>query len=117
MRILVLALGAEANAVGEDGFEAVIVHATDIGVAVDDETCEMLADSLTHDAGFAMMDAEAFVVGDGCYMCGEAFGMSIDSSSGEGEIVGVSRVDCSDRLREAGEAAVHAESTEVGERG
>ncbi len=117
MRFAVLAFWSMAEAVGEDGLEAVVVGAADVGVMVDDEAGEMLTYCLAHDAGFAMVNAEAFVVHDGGYIRGEAICVEVPCAAGEGEIVGVSGVCCADGLSETEEAAVHMVGTEVSEGG
>ena len=79
VELAVLCFGAEPDAVGEDGFELVVVSAPDIRAIVDDESGEVLADALAHDAGLAMVDMKAFILEDGGDVGGEAL-----SFSGEG---------------------------------
>src|SRR4051812_7564914 len=96
MGFAVLGGGTEADAVGEDGAEAVEVVADDVGVLVGDKSGEVLADALAHDAGFAVVDVEALLVKDGGGVPGEALGGGLEARiAGEGEIVGIAGVLCS----------------------
>ena len=113
----VLTVRALSDAVGEDGFEAVVVGATYIGVMVDDEARELLAHCLPHNAGLAMVNMKPFIVRDGGYMRGEALRAVVQRAAREGEIVGVPGIGRADGLGESEEAAVHPVSAEVGEGG
>lgn len=89
----VLRVGSETNAVDEDRFQAVVVGADDIGVAVDDDACEKLADALAHDARLAVMRGETLFLKNrgntSCEARDAAFEFLV---AGKSKVVGVAGV-------------------------
>jgi hypothetical protein len=72
MIFVVLGLGAQSDAVGQGCFQPVEVGTADIQMLVGDEAGEMLAHTLTHNPGLAMMHGEALFIKDGGSVDGEA---------------------------------------------
>ena len=112
----VLGGGAVAETVGEDGFEFVEGIAADIGLFVDGKAGKVLANAEAHDAGFAVIDGEAFLGGDS----GDVGGETIDTAgeggiAGEREVIGVSGIDGPRGFGESGESAIETIGAEVGE--
>ncbi len=112
----VLAVGAVAEAVGEDSFEFVVGVAGDVGLLVDDQAGEVLANALAHDAGFAMVDGEAFLGGEGGGLGSKAMDTAGEGGiAGEGEVITVAGVDGTGGMGKSGEAAIEAIGAEIGE--
>ena len=89
----VLGGGAEACAVGKDGLELVVFCPANVEVLVGDETGELLADSLAHNAGFAVVGLKALFEEDCGYMVGEAFDVLFEGfRAGECQVVRVTGV-------------------------
>ena len=61
MSVPVLALGSLVDAVGKRRFEPVEIRAAHIHSIVGDQSGELLANALAHDASLAMVDRETFL--------------------------------------------------------
>src|SRR5262249_24988457 len=72
MRFKILTLGAQANAIGQCGFQAIVIGSPDIHMVVGDQSGQVLPASLPHDARLAMVDLETFFHKDGRDMNREA---------------------------------------------
>jgi hypothetical protein len=89
----ILQFGTSANAVGQDGFQQLEIAPAQTELLVDNNSGEMLADALTHDAGLAVIDSEAFFQRDSGRMRRESYRSALECfSAGECQIVGVTRV-------------------------
>ena len=97
MSIAILALGTQPHAVGERGFEPIEVGSHNVHVLVGDKTDEMLADTLSHNARFAIVHDEALFDQDRGHMCREPFYAPCECfTARKCEIVRVTRVFRSD---------------------
>jgi len=89
----VLAGGAGADAVGQDGFQCIEVGTADVGAFVDDKTSDVLADAAAHDASFSMVHGETFFGGDGGGLGAEAVDAFDEPyAAGESKVIRVARV-------------------------
>lgn len=115
---MVLAAGADFDAVVEGGFESVELGSGEVRVLIDNDAGHALAGASAEDAGLAVVDSEALLNGDGAGVDGKALhGASEFGAAGEDEVVGVTGV-----MRLGGgcqgvEAGVEAIGAEVGEGG
>jgi hypothetical protein len=118
MALAVLAVRPKARAVGEHRLEAIEVVPGDVGVAIDDQAGELLADALPHDASLTVLNFEALFEQYRGDALGEAIGLARESIvAGEGKIVGVAGVCGAGRLRQALQAAIGAIGAKVSQRG
>lgn len=116
--VAILAGGAVARAVGEDGLEAVVIGARNIQAAIGHHAGEMLAHALSHDAGLTVVHSEALLVQDGSDVEGEARDAAVEVPvAGESQIVGITRVVRAGAFGEAGKAAIGAIEASAGEVG
>ncbi len=72
MRPAILALRAQANAVGECRFEAIEIGARHIDALIGHETSQVLPDALRHESSLAMVHVEIFFEQDSGNVRGEA---------------------------------------------
>ena len=87
VRGAVLALRAVAHTIGEDRLQPVIIGAHHIHPPIDDQARQVLAHALAHDAGLAVMRAEALFVEDGGHVRGEPFHAPLEVlAAGESEV-------------------------------
>lgn len=90
MGFAVLAFWSVVNTVIQGSLETVKVCADNIEVLVGNETGEVLAHSLPHDAGLAMVDIEALLEENGRYLrCETLDARRKLCASGKRQIVGV----------------------------
>jgi hypothetical protein len=75
MSVAVLALRPLANAVREDRFQTIEIRSVYVDAPVRDESGQVLARSLPHDACFPMMDVKTFFEENGGGVSGEVAGM------------------------------------------
>ena len=103
-----------ADAVGQDGFQGVECVSGQVGVLVDDDACEVLPGMLRHDAGFAVLDGEAFFQCDSGYVYAEAFSDTRQPlATRKGKVVCIAGVVGSERCGEGGKADVEPVSAQV----
>ena len=78
MSIAVLALGTEANTVGQRRFEAIEFASLNVHALVDDQAGKALPYALPHDAGLVVVDMKSLLQQDGGGMNGEALEAPIE---------------------------------------
>ena len=78
MSIAVLALGTEANTVGQRRFEAIEFVSLHVEALVGDEAGKALPYALAHDAGLVVVRMKALLEQDGGGVDGEALDASIE---------------------------------------
>ena len=89
----VLAAGASAGAIRNNGLQQIEVGALDVAPIVHDKTRKMLAYAPAHDARLAMIHRDALLMHDGGDVRREPFNTPFKvRAAGECQIVGISRV-------------------------
>src|SRR5438034_10621663 len=78
MALAILALGAEANTVGEGCFEAIKVSPHDIHMLVQYHTRQVLPHALAHDSRLAIVHIESFLEQNGRNMGGKSLNISFE---------------------------------------
>src|SRR5262245_13017647 len=93
MRLAVLALRSQANAVGERRLETIEVGARDIHALISDQARQVLPHALAHDARLAGMYAKTLFLQNGGHMGGETLRAPLKCfAAGKRQIVGIARV-------------------------
>ena len=91
-----------SNTVCQGGLQAIIVGPNNVQVLVHYDAREPLANSATHDASLAMMHGETFFHRDRTHMQMKTPDDPLKVTvARERQVVGISRVDCTGRTREA----------------
>jgi len=89
----VLRIGAVPDAVGENRLKLIEFGSPDVRVGVDDHAGHMLADTAPHDPCLAMIQREAFVIGNDRYKRFQTFSdLGKFIAAGKSQVVGISGV-------------------------
>ena len=118
MRVAVLAIRTQPDAVGQRRFQTIEIGAAGVDSLVGDQAGQLLADGLAHDSRFAVMHGKTVFMKDRGDVGGESLHASFEFfPARKGQVVGVARIDGAGGFRHTGEAAVDSISAKIGERG
>ncbi len=116
MRFAILTLRTQACTVGKRRLETVKGRSRNIHALVGDQSRQMLANTLTHDARLAVMHGETFFEQDRGGVSGKSLCAPPEFLiAGKREIVSIASVLSARGLREAAQPAIRPVSTKIGE--
>lgn len=114
MVVAVLVLWAMSNAIGEDGFEPVVLGPPHVWSGVEHNASHLLANALSHEMGLACIHLEAFFQGDAADLDLKATDAALQIfAAGENQVIRVACVGGTEHSRQAGQPAIQTVRTKV----